>query len=725
MNRSTATRRESFGILIVTMLACQLTLCGQAEALPTAHCLGNIQDKAGNVIVDLGTVAAYTALFPQNGSHQNQCVADVSASASKWLSNSGQMCHTFLAANGSNLIFFYKLGSLSWRDSGHATSATSYNYPHSCFGLSGSAFPSYYIFTLIYTPPGCTPSSSSTGYKCGSGSSVSYASGSSAGSTVSIENSTGASTSLTATIDNTLSAGGGYSETSTTGSSVTISKATNNIVTWPNPGPAGSDGINHDYDQFFVLLNPAVAITGWHDPITQQNHAQWSLGTKNGAPARIQRVQVSYLRCALAGIGPRPGNSGDGGGPLVYDPTGSCSSNPFLQMQGPADASAANGWLPGLTYHDYKQILAQDLFWNASPTHPVLIPTSRFVQQSTDFTYDQAGGPLGASCAVQSQSISNSNTVTNASSVQTQYQASMTLSPSFPIGPIKLDLKSTTTFTWTNKTSNSLTNANSQTATAVVGCTSINWAGPDFVSAYYDMLYGTFLFALDDGTGYARLLQGTITDTDGDLVPHEPLKLVIGNKTYQSFSHNNGSFLFHLPAGQASSGTTTGTLTVGNTGGITKSVSVGSQATATAAIPTPAPSLSVALAHAPPPPHPEPTPTPDAARIATPARPAPTPLLIVVTNQSLFAVAKNVTITSIQAKTSTGSPIAYSGSLPVTVPGGTALMAGRTASLPLTFTNVGASPAFLAVTVKADKLPPFSTVLLQSPNANNPSRQLE
>ena len=68
-------------------------------------------------------------------------------------------------------------------------------------------------------------------------------------------------------------------------------------------------------------------------------------------------------------------------------------------------------------------------------------------------------------------------------------------------------------------------NANSRTATATVGCASINWTGIDFVSAYYDTLYGTFLFALDDGTGRARVLQGKITDMDGDLVPHEPMKL--------------------------------------------------------------------------------------------------------------------------------------------------------------------------------------------------------
>ncbi|HXM46368.1 MAG TPA: hypothetical protein VN956_00780 [Pyrinomonadaceae bacterium] len=709
--------------ILIAILACQVMFSRRAEAQwlqSTAHCLGNIQDSSGNVVADLngsqGYVSVYTDYFPENQNHQNQCVADVSAAASSWLNNSGQMCHAFLAANGGNLTIYYKLGSLGWRDSGHATTPAAYNYPHSCFNLSGSVFPNYYIITLIYTPPGCTPSTSSTGYTCGSGSSVSYASGSSAGSTVSIEKSTGISTSLTATLDSALSVSGSYAETSTSGSSVTISKDSNYTVTWPNPGPAGPDGINHDYDQFFILLNPLVAMSGWHDPVSGQNHVQWSLGTKNGAPMRIQRVQVSYLRCALAGIGPRPGNSGNGGGPSIYDPTGSCSANPFLQMQGLSDASAANGWLPGLTYDDYKQILVQDLFWNASPSNRILIPTSRFAQQSADFTYDPAGGWQGSSCADQTQSISNSNTTTNTSSAQTQYQASMSLSAGFPSVP--LDLQSTTSFTWTNTTSHSLTNANSQTATATVGCTSINWTGVYFVSAYYDTLYGTFLFALDDGTGRAKVLQGTITDMDGDLVPHEPLKLVIGSKTYQSFSHNNGSFSFYLPAGETSTSATTGTLFLGSPGGISKSVSVGPQATATAAIPTPAPSLSVAVGTPPIPPTPLPIPDAQSARTAT--RTA-APIYIAVANRSLFATAKNVTITSIQATSQTGSPLVYSGSLPLTVPGGTALKAGGKTNFPLTFNNVTGPLSFLAVTVKADNLAPFSTVLIQS--SKNPSRQ--
>jgi hypothetical protein len=716
MNRPISTRSESCRILIFAMLACGFALCGQAQALSlksTAHCRGTIQDTSGNVIVDLGTVAAYTALFPQDGAYQAKCIAAVSAAASAWLSNSGQMCHAFLAADGSNLIFFYSLGSLPSRDSGHATEASSYNYPLSCFNLSGTVFPSYYIFTLIYTPPGCTlPPPSPSQYKCGAGSFVSYSSGSTAGSTVSIANSTGTSTSLTATLGG-LGVGGSFSETSTSGSSVTVSKATSAVFTWPNPAPVGNDGINHDFDQFEILVNPAVAMTGWHDPVTQQNHAQWSLGTRHGEAERLQRVQVSYLRCALAGIGPRPGGSSSTCTPLPYDRTGSCSSNPFLQMPGPPDASSPSGWLPGLTCDDYQQMLDQDLFWNASNT-PVLIPTSRFAQMSMDFTYDQPGGQFGTSCMPLTQSLTTSDVDTATSSQKTQYKASMTLSANFPIDTNQLDLRSTTSLTWTDSNSTSLSNTSTQTASATVACSSMSWTGPDNIAVYYDTMYGTFLFALDDGTGYAMLLQGTITDTDGDLVPHEPLKLVVGGKVYQTFSHNNGTFRFHLPAGQTSSDDTTGTLIVGNADPLTQTVSVGPAAMTTVEIPTPVPSLSVALIHdLPPPARPiVPLSTPDDARAATPMVLLPTPLLVAVTNQSAFAVAKHVTITSIEAKTSTGAPIAYTGSLPVIVPGGAALLAGSTARLPLTFASFGAMPAFLTVTVSADNLPPFSTVLL-------------
>lgn len=289
MRRSIFSR--SLAITFLCVIACQFFVASGAKAA-TAHCWARIQDTAGHVIVDLGAVAEYNAVFPQNPAHQAQCVQDASASASSYLKDTGKMCHTFLVASSTDLIIFCHVGTHDWADSGHATSASSWGYPNACFNLSGQVFPSYYIFTLIYTPPGCTPATN--GYKCDR-SFVSYASGSSAGSTASIENSIGVSTELTATIAG-QSLGGSFAETGTSGSSLTISKATTNTVTWPASGVVSPDGIYHDYDQFFLLMNPLVAMKGWHDPVTNLNHAQWSLGTKNGAPAKIQRVQVSYLR---------------------------------------------------------------------------------------------------------------------------------------------------------------------------------------------------------------------------------------------------------------------------------------------------------------------------------------------------------------------------------------------------------------------------------------------
>src|SRR5262249_23735169 len=160
------------------MLAASAALGGRAGAFSlksTAHCNGTIRNTSGSIIVDLGTITSYHALFPQAPHYQEECAQAVADAASQWLSNPGQMCHAFLAG-GDELIFYYQLGSLSPRDSGSATEASLYNYPRSCFNLSGTMFPSYYITMLIYAPPGCTPPATSSGYKCSPGSSVTYGS---------------------------------------------------------------------------------------------------------------------------------------------------------------------------------------------------------------------------------------------------------------------------------------------------------------------------------------------------------------------------------------------------------------------------------------------------------------------------------------------------------------------------------------------------------------------
>lgn len=699
---------RALAILIAAMLACQFTLSGPVQALSlksTAHCLGHIQTSNGNVIVDLGQVSSYYNYTPQDASHQHQCASDTQDAVAAWFADKGKMCHTFLAVNGATLYASDKLGSRSWHDVGNGYTPDTYGYPSLCFAPTGHVFPSYYISTLIYAPPGCTPSIG--GYDCGSGNYVDYSSSSTVGTTTSIEKSAGWSTSFTAKMG-VASMGGSFSTTSTHGSDVTTSHTAGNELKWPDSGSVGGDGINHDLDQFFLLLNPSVAVSGWHDPITGQNQVQWSLGTKNNASARVQQVQVSYLRCALAGVGPRPGGVGYPGDPTTYDPSGSCAANPNLVMPGvpDTDASAPSGFLPGLTVDDYKQILAQDLFWNTPPNQAPQIPASRFQKQPYDFTYHGPSGTYGNSCASQHQSINNDYTNTITSTTEKDYKASMTLGSD--MSGVITGFDTSMELTWTNKISTSHMTESTQKAEAVVGCASANWTGGGqglyFVGTYYDAVYGTYLFALENTSGQ-RLVQGHVADADGDLVPHEPLKLVVGGNTYRSFSQNNGQFFFNLLPGQAYSATT-GTLFVGASGEISQNVPVGPAALATVTIPTPPPSLSVALGAAP-------APNSSSARTATPVTPPPAPIYIAVTNRSLFATAKNVTVTAVQATSKTGRPPVFSGSLPFAVPGGTRLNAGSTANFPLTFNNATGPMSFLSVTVKADNLAPFSTILIQ------------
>lgn len=747
-------------VLVIALLVGQFAFTSHAHALSAkshAHCHGQIRDSSGNVTITSldgtqGYVSDYYAVFPQNSSHQGQCDADVSSAASTWLADKGQMCHAFFQVNGGGLVFWSYVGTHPYRDTGTATQGSQYSYPAACFAPTGHVFPSYYIFTLIYAPPGCTSDSS---YDCGTGNSVEYSSGSTNGSTTSIEKSIAANTDIKANIE-LINTGGSFEQTTTDSKDITTKKVSTHTIKYPDSGSVGNDGINHDLDIFYLLVNPSVAIGGWHDPVTGQNHAQWSLGTKGGASARVQKVQVSYLRCALAGVGPRPGGAGNGG--PNYDPTGSCSDpSTHLLMPGQPDedASGPNGYLPGLTYEDYRQILSQDPFWNETPAQPTPIPAGRFEKEPYDFAYDPPGGFNGSSCPLQTQAIDNSRTETLSSSTDNSFTASLGFGSDEILGL-------TQTITYSNKVTNSKETEKTQNASVSVGCAGSSWTGEAkghyYVGTYYDALYGTFLFTLENASGQ-RMLHGVVTDADGDTVPHQLVKLTIGNASYQTFTRANGTFLFNAASGQiGTSGA--GTLVVGAVATSGQGVQTGPNATASPVIPTQPPTLVVKLSGPPPaPPNPSNRPSPavanakivdgaaqtttatsvhptvstaiakaesqtassvvlgvakrDAGTVAARPTPvAPLPLYVAVENHSVFARAKNVMVTSIQASDASGAPLPYTGPLPFVVPGGVALLAGRSSIFQLPFAP--GSVANLTLTVKADNLPASSKVLMHS-----------
>ena len=128
---------------------------------------------------------------------------------------------------------------------------------------------------------------------------------------------------------------------------------------------------------------------------------------------------------------------------------------------------------------------------------------------------------------------------------------------------------------WSNTTSTTNTIKGSQTATALIGCSSLAWAGPKTVDAFYDNVYGTFLFVLDDHSTEVEILHGHIyNQVSGAAIYGVPVKLTqegSGAPTYQTATDNRGNYAFYSPVDRPA-GIPLGTLSVG---GINRLVPIG------------------------------------------------------------------------------------------------------------------------------------------------------
>lgn len=120
----------------------------------------------------------------------------------------------------------------------------------------GSVVPSFLILSLMYAPPG------SKGAHAGV-SNVTYHSGSTAGAEHSITGSigAGASASITAGDPDVSSASTGWNISASleAGESVSITKTKGTKI--EVHGPSDADGIDHEYDLFYLWTNPKIRIT--------------------------------------------------------------------------------------------------------------------------------------------------------------------------------------------------------------------------------------------------------------------------------------------------------------------------------------------------------------------------------------------------------------------------------------------------------------------------------
>ena len=335
---------------------------------------------------------------------------------------------------------------------------------------TGFLKPKYQVVGVYYAPPG--PKSTVTyGSGFNSGTSTMNASSFIFGETVSL---TGSGPVQGKGANGTISTG--WSQESDSSTSITLSKTQNlsNLI----PGPSQSYlGVDHDFDYVAVWLNPEVEINVVGQKIMTQGYAY-----DPGDPAEMDVVWLSVGQ--LKGTQPIGVSNGVD---LAYRLT---------RFWDPAGGP--------MTSADFAEILKADPFSTNPSYDPSADSNHRFDQPigpngPQDITVNYLPAPPGgqAICTMYNETYT-------ATSMKGEGSIDIhTVSFTFDSGNIPLfnnyvnvDLKSVTTYSYTNKWSSTITNGTSQSASFnLCGPLSTdNYQGPTAMVVWKDNIYGTFMF---------------------------------------------------------------------------------------------------------------------------------------------------------------------------------------------------------------------------------------
>lgn len=363
----------------------------------------------------------------------------------------------------------------------------------------GAVFPTYLVIGLLYAPPGnkAKQNTSQVSYSTGSVTGTSVSIGSSLKTGADISASVGVNAGIPGVASASASVSLDYSQSRTSGvtDSVTISKTTTDEI--DVTGPA-EDGIDHDYDVFYLWLNPAVAMT-----VDSKENVSWNLAC-NGPAMTVQYVYVKWLK------------------------------NPSL-MEQEAPGVAQSLKSAGLTSTDFTTILSLDPFSSGTTA----IDPRRFVLASqSSFPYEP---PLSATdpVPVRKYTVANSKTSTQAAQAEQQYELGITGSVGFTAGFVNASLKAGATWTWTNTVSQTSTSTTTQSATVTVGGPSAGYSGPTDILVYWDTLYDSFMFAFAIGTPTAI---GTIVDGSGAPAANQEVTLTVDGNASSTYTDSRGQY---------------------------------------------------------------------------------------------------------------------------------------------------------------------------------------
>jgi hypothetical protein len=368
---------------------------------------------------------------------------------------------------------------------------------------SGSLYPRYQIYALVYAAPGCTPTAT---LKCAYNGSVVYAQGSSNGTGVSVGKSFKGGEKIQATEGvpaNNASESFEASKTTSSSTSETITKGKNNTLTAPGNG----DGVDHGQDFFVILTNPSVTIQ-----TLGPTAVGWTMGF-NGPIPHFVYLSVQDLK----------------------DP----------EHMDAAKLAALKSL--GFTSADYAQILREDPMASSSIPDP-----RRYTPVAWSFPYtapNQASDCPNGVCSCPYSGVQITNQVQDQQISSTTDEITVELSAKITIPAILTSVQSTTTFTWTNTSSTTNTQSGTQSATANVACPSINYKGPAIeMDVYWDSLYGSFVFVPYTPPPGTAVATGDVVDAVGKAVPGAVVKLTYGGKVLNTITDRRGAYTFHLRA---------------------------------------------------------------------------------------------------------------------------------------------------------------------------------
>lgn len=353
------------------------------------------------------------------------------------------------------------------------TTPVSFNYVQGTARLASVAaqiLPKYIVLGVEYAPPGVK-------------SSVTYQNIATEATTSSLTNTFKAGTSVSVTSGVSVSIkAASYSGSSTVDTDYTVqssgtsSEAITDTTTIGHSfyGPASSTaGVDHDYDSIYVWVNPVTNML-----INPDKTLTWTGYSFDDRDPRdsMDVVEIPVLWLKNPSMIPSD----------VLD-----RLNRTWDTQGPG----------ALTAEDYATILQRDPLVNTS-YNPATDPSHRYMDMGLSFNYEPAA--VGEQPSQQTYSLVHQSTNSSGQTATDTFDVGYSLDESSTAGASLFGIgfkftdtfKSSTTLSWTNQWSSTLSNtAGTNASLSITGPASTdNYTGPTAIHLWKDNVYGTFMF---------------------------------------------------------------------------------------------------------------------------------------------------------------------------------------------------------------------------------------